>query len=328
MTRSTSDCRPGEFELIEKLFAPLSRPLPGAFGLTDDVAVFSPHTGCEVVLKTDAIVEGVHFRKSDPARTIAKKVLRMNISDFAAKGAEPKAYLVSLSLPEWPDKAWLEEFARGLAEDQAEFDVGLAGGDTTRTPGAMTITVSMVGYVPQGALIRRNGARSGDAVYVTGTIGDAGGGLEQLATAASIPEGELVSRYLVPRPRLAFGQQLRGLASASLDVSDGLLADLGHIAKTSQVRIEVHVECVPLSPELVALRGHEIPAIVLAATSGDDYEISFTAPAASRSAIKQAAGETQTRVTEIGRVVAGEGIALLDSRGAEIPVSRKGYTHI
>ena len=327
MTRSTSD-RPGEFELIAKLFAPLSHSMTGAYGLIDDVAVLSPSAGCEVVLKTDTIVESVHFRRQDSARTIAKKVLRMNLSDFAAKGAEPSAYLVSLSLPDWTDNAWLEEFAVGLAEDQSEYGVTLVGGDTTRTPGVMTISVMLTGFVPNGALIRRRGAKPGDAVFVTGTIGDAGAGLELLRKpGAAVSQSELVSRYLVPRPRLAFGRSLRGIANAALDVSDGLVADLGHIAAASDVRIEVQAELIPLSSELISLCGREMPALVAAGTSGDDYEIAFTAPPERREVIRERARGSGTAVTEIGRVVSGRGIALLDAQGQEVPLERQGYTH-
>jgi thiamine-monophosphate kinase len=238
--------------------------------------------------------------------------------------------LLALALPEWPDLPWLERFARGLGEDQAAFNVTLAGGDTDRTPGPLTIAVLMTGFVPRGALIRRNGAAPGDIVYVTGTIGDAGCGLELLsmqATTGSDWETNLISRYHLPQPRLAFGQALRGIASASLDVSDGLIADLGHIAEISNVRLEIDAGRVPLSAALRRFRGEGVSAVTQAATAGDDYEIAFTAPPARRAAVEKAAARTGTMATEIGRVVAGEGTVLLDARGGEIPLARKGYTH-
>jgi len=330
MTSSISSGRPGEFELIRVLFAPLSRGLPGAFGLTDDVAVVVPPDGHDIVLKTDAVVEGVHFHTSDPPETIAKKALRVNISDFAAKGAIPRAYLLALALPHWPDMAWLEHFARGLGEDQGEFGVTLAGGDTVSTPGALTVVVMMTGFVPRGTLIRRNGAVPGDIVYVTGTIGDAGGGLELVKAEPARRadwETELIARYHLPRPRLAFGQALRGIARASLDVSDGLIADLAHIAESSHVRIEILAGRVPLSDGLRRLYGEETSAMMRAATAGDDYEIAFTAGPEHRDAIKETAARTNTRVTEIGRVAAGEGAVLIDDRGDEVFLARKGYTH-
>lgn len=322
--------RPGEFEIIKAFFAPLSRRLPGAFSLTDDVAVLAPPAGHDLVLKTDAVVEDVHFNRSDPPDTIAKKALRANISDFAAKGASPSVYLLALALPDWPDVHWLEQFAKGLAEDQAEFNVTLAGGDTDRTPGALTIAVMMAGFVPHGSVIRRSGAKPGDVVFVTGTLGDAGAGLA-LLKRASVPrdagEAFLIARYRVPRPRLAFGRGLRGIATGALDVSDGLIADLGHIAEVSHVRIEVWAPRIPLSDELAKLRGRDVAVIAEAATAGDDYEIAFSAPASSGPLIERIAVETNTRVTAVGRVMAGEGVALVDEEGREIKLDRRGYTH-
>jgi thiamine-monophosphate kinase len=327
---SSISSRPGEFELIREVFAPLSLGLPGAVGLTDDVALISPPPGCEVVLNTDAIVEGVHFRKSDPPESIAKKALRVNISDFAAKGASPHAYLLALALPEWPDRDWLERFAGGLAEDQREFAVTLAGGDTVRSPGGLYITVTLAGFVPQGVTIRRHNAAPGDIIFVTGTIGDAGMGLELLKNEAkqrSDDCAELVSRYRVPRPPLAFGQALRGIASASLDVSDGLIADLGHIAEVSHVRMEIDADRVPLSPQLRRMSGGSPAVVARAATAGDDYEIAFTVPASKRGAVEMAASQTNTSVTEIGRVLSGRGAALTDAQGNEIPLAHRGYSH-
>jgi thiamine-monophosphate kinase len=321
--------RPSEFELIRQLFAPLSLSLPGAFGLTDDAAVFATPKGDEVVITADAIVEGVHFLKSDPAGTIAKKALRVNLSDLAAKGALPHRYLLVLALPDWPDMAWLEAFAHGLGEDQALFGIALAGGDTTATPGPLTIAITALGFVPEGTMIRRAGARAGDLVFVTGTLGDAGGGLALLkgegARISEVEKESLIARYRVPTPRLAMGRTLRGLATTALDVSDGLLADLGHIADISRVRIEIDATRIPLSPALRAFWNEE--AVLRAATAGDDYEIAFTAPPVLRDAVMEAARLTGTSVTEIGRVVTGQGAVLLDAEGRAIPMACKGYTH-
>jgi thiamine-monophosphate kinase len=325
-----ADRRPGEFQVIKEIFSPLSQRHPDAFALSDDVAMLAQQSGQDIVLKTDAIVEGVHFHKSDPPESIAKKALRVNISDFAAKGASPSVYLLALVLPDWPDSDWLQRFAHGLSEDQAEFGVTLVGGDTNSTPGALTLAVMMTGFVPQGKLIRRSGAMPGDIVFVTGTIGDAGAGLALLKKkpfAANAAEEHLISRYRIPCPRLAFGRRLRGLASAALDVSDGLIGDLSHIAEVSGVRIEVQAQRIPLSAELVALHGDGRPVIAEAATAGDDYEIAFTAPASLREHIEKAASDTNTPVTAIGRVFEAEGVALLDERGQEIKLDRFGYTH-
>lgn len=324
MTNSSSE-RPHEFELIAQLFAPLATA-PGAFGLTDDVALLTAPAGQQLVLKTDAIVEGVHFRGLDPAETVAKKALRVNLSDLAAKGAVPAGYLLALNLPKQTSMDWLSHFARGLAEDQKQFGISLFGGDTTATPGPLSISVSMFGFAEE--ITKRSGAKAGDLVFVSGTIGDAGAGLAVLkgeghALSAATRE-QLIARYRVPQPRLALGQALRGIASASLDVSDGLIADLGHIAKTSQVRIAIEAAHVPLSPALRALWGDDVAR---AATCGDDYEIAFTAPPEKRNAVVEATRKSATQVTEIGIVEEGSGVVLLDAQAREIPLARAGFTH-
>jgi thiamine-monophosphate kinase len=329
MTNSSSK-RPGEFALIAQLFAPLATA-PGALGLTDDVALLAPPPGKELVLKTDAIVEGVHFHATDPAESVARKALRVNLSDLAAKGAEPAGYLLTLNLPKSTSMDWLEGFARGLAADQKEFGISLFGGDTTATPGPLSISVSMFGWIAAGTMTKRAGAKPGDLVFVSGTIGDAGGGLAVLrgeghALSAATRE-TLIARYRIPQPRLALGQALRGLASASLDVSDGLLGDLGHIAEVSKVRIAVEAAQVPLSKALRALWGRSDDAIAHASSAGDDYEIAFTAPPEKRDAVLAASRKAGVAVTEIGRVETGEGVVLLDSGGHQIPVARPGFTH-
>jgi thiamine-monophosphate kinase len=306
MTSSSS-----EFDLIARFFAPLATA-PGAFGLKDDAAIISPRAGHDLVVTTDTIIAGVDFLDDDPPVTIAKKALRVNLSDLAAKGAEPFAYLLTLSLPK-VDAAWLGEFARGLGEDQAAFGLSLLGGDMSATPGPLSIAVTAFGHVPQGTMIRRFGAKPGDGVFVTGTIGDSGGGLDAR-------NGVLFERYRVPEPPVAFGPSLRGLASAAIDMSDGLLADLGHLADVSGVRIVVEAERIPRSDALRALWGDTLEAIVRAATAGDDYQIAFTAPPSKVAEISNA-------VTRIGTVEQGSGIVLLDAQGGEIPVRRKGFAH-
>lgn len=322
MTSSSSE-RPSEFALIAELFAPLAES-PGAFGLTDDAAVIAPPSGHELVITTDALVEGVHFRSDDPPASIAKKALRVNLSDLAAKGADTVGYLLALSLPRTRDMNWSRAFAVGLKEDQNAFDVSLYGGDTTSTPGPLTISITAFGFAPVGAMIRRAGAKPGDIVYVSGTVGDAGGGLDVLKSGA---EGHvyLVERYRQPSPRMKLGRALRGIASAALDVSDGLLADLGHIADVSGVRVEIEAAHIPLSWELRALWGSD--CAVRAATCGDDYEIAFTVPEAKRASAEEAAWHARTPITAIGRVAEGRGVVLLDEAAREIPVSRAGYTH-
>src|ERR1700680_1819327 len=250
--------RLGEFELIAKLFAPLAAKAEGAFGLMDDAAILRHSPGEELVVTVDALVESVHFRRDDPADLIAAKTLRVNLSDLAAKGASPLGYLMALSLPGWVDDAWLERFAAGLSQDQNRYGVNLLGGDTTSTPGPLMVSISAFGSIGVGKMIRRAGAKSGDRVFVSGTIGDAGAGLSILSGSESAPSEEdkatLVARYRLPEPRLSLGRRLIGLASAALDVSDGLLADLNHIAEISGVRILVDASRIPLSSAYTRLR--------------------------------------------------------------------------
>jgi thiamine-monophosphate kinase len=329
MTNSHSEQppkRPDEFALIAELFAPLAKDAPGAFGLLDDAAIIAPPEGCELVTTVDALVEGVHFRPDDPPELIAKKALRVNLSDLAAKGAKPLGYLLVLALPSSRDMAWLRAFAHGLEGDQKEFAVPLLGGDTTRTPGPLTLSVTAFGTVPKAQIIRRAGACPGDLVFVSGTIGDAGGGLAILTGNAQGAES-LIARYRLPSPRLALGQALRGVVSAALDVSDGLVADLGHIAEVSKVRIAIDAASIPRSAALRTLWGDSPEAVIRAATAGDDYELAFTAPAASRPAVLSAARHAGVAVTEIGRVEPGEGVHLLGEGGRELAVPRTGWTH-
>jgi len=323
--------RLSEFALIAKLFAPLAAKAEGAFGLTDDAATVRLAPGQELVVTVDALVEGVHFLNSDPAGAIAKKALRVNLSDLAAKGAEPRGYLLALSLPDWVDNDWLTRFASGLGEDQERYGIDLLGGDTTSTPGPLTLSITAMGPVPEGQMLRRAGAKPGDLVFVSGTIGDAGAGLALLkGEGAGLPMNEresLIARYRLPEPRTALGPLLLGIASAALDVSDGLMADLGHIAEVSGVRVVIEAPRIPLSSGLVTLWGKGAGAVARAVTSGDDYEIAFTAPESARAGLVAAARESGVPVHEIGRVEKGAGVVLLDEEGAPIPINRPGYTH-
>jgi thiamine-monophosphate kinase len=320
--------RPSEFQLIAELFAPLAEA-PGAFRLKDDAAVIAPPAGQELVITTDALVEGVHFLAEDPPLFVAKKALRVNLSDLAAKGAEAAGYLLALSLPSGVGMEWLTAFADGLRQDQREFNISLYGGDTTSTPGPLTIALTAFGFVPKGTMIRRAGAKPGDLVFVSGTIGDADAGLALLRQPQDTSHAVrdfLVHRYREPRPRLSLGHTLRGLATAALDVSDGLLADLGHIAETSGVRIEVDAHRLPLSAALQAVWGSDTQARIKAATAGDDYEIAFTVAPSCVEEVMRAARDSAA-ITEIGRVVSGGEAVLMDREGSEIAVPKSGYTH-
>ena len=304
-----------EFGIIAKYFAPLAGE--GGLGLTDDAALLTPRAGQDLVITTDAIAEGVDFFGFDPPGTIAQKALRVNLSDLAAKGATPAHYLLNLALPHSVTPDWLAAFAQGLEQDQQVFGISLLGGDTSATDGALAISVTAFGYVPQGTMVRRGGARVGDHVYVTGTIGDSGGGLaifrREKHTLNDAQRDALIARYRVPQPPVDFAAPLRAIASASVDVSDGLMADLGHVARASGVRIVVEGEAVPLSDPLRALWGDA--ALLRAVVAGDDYQIAFTGPAGLTGAF-----------TRIGQVEAGEG-AVLTVMGKETALPRAGYRH-
>jgi thiamine-monophosphate kinase len=302
-----------EFEIIARYFAPLAGE--GAFGLKDDAAVLSARAGHDLVVTTDTISEGVDFFAFDPPDTIAQKALRVNLSDLAAKGAEPASYLLNLTLPRTVTPHWLTGFAAGLAHDQETFGLSLLGGDTGAGP--LSIAVTAFGFVPHGKMVKRSGAKIGDAVYVTGTIGNSGGGLAILKrekhALSDADRDHLTACYRVPQPPVAFASSLRDIAHASVDVSDGLIADLGHVAAASGVRIVVEGERVPLSAPLRALWGAD--TVLRAVTAGDDYQIAFTGPAGLEGAF-----------TRIGRAEKGQGVNLMLD-GDEITVSKPGYRH-
>ena len=316
-----------EFEIIASIFAPLAGE--GAFGLQDDAAIIPARPGFDLVVTTDAIAEGTDFFAFDPAASVARKALRVNLSDLAAKGAAPHAYLLGLSLPPSMTPDWLAAFAAGLQQDQAEFGITLLGGDTGRSEGPLAISITAFGFVPQGTMVRRDGARAGDDIYVTGTIGDSGGGLaifrRETHTLDEAQRDALTARYRVPPPPVAFGARaLRGFASAAADVSDGLLADLGHVARASGVKLLLDADAIPRSDALRALWGDDDAAIIRAATAGDDYQIAFTAASNRHAEVMQAANVCQVAVTRIGQVTAGAGVELARA-GKLLPVQRSGY---
>jgi thiamine-monophosphate kinase len=328
MTSSGSEL-PGEFALIAELFAPLATAA-GAFGLKDDAAIATPPAGFDLVVTTDALVEGVHFFASDAPELIARKALRVNLSDLAAKGCTPAGYLMALSLPASLEMEWLKAFARGLAQDQDAYGISLLGGDTTSTPGPLTVAIAAFGQVPAGKMLRRGGAQAGDLVFVSGTIGDAGAGLACLKGESSLSgdaRDYLIERFQLPQPRLALGKKLVGIVSASLDVSDGLIADFGHIADVSAVRIAIEAMRIPISAALRNSWQDPAAGLAQAVTAGDDYEIAFTAPPENREAIAAAAATSGVPIAEIGRVAIGRGVVLLDQSGVEIPLKQGGYTH-
>lgn len=304
-----------EFEIIKRYFAPLAAET--AFGLKDDAALLPSRPGHDLVVTTDTISEGTDFFAFDPADAVAQKALRVNLSDLAAKGADPAHYLLSLTLPHTVTEDWLAAFTAGLARDQAEFGISLLGGDTGAGEGPLAITVTAFGYVPEGQMVKRDGARVGDWVYVTGTIGDSGGGLAIFRRERhALPDADrdyLTARYRLPLPPVGFAPSLRTIAHASVDISDGLMADLGHIASASSVRLVVDGERVPMSEPLRALWGEG--ALLRAVTAGDDYQIGFTT-----------APERTGPFTRIGRVEKGEGVSLT-LNGRPVEIAKPGFRH-
>jgi thiamine-monophosphate kinase len=329
------DCKPNasaEDSLIARYFGPLATH-PGALGLGDDAAVLAP-SGDDVVVTTDAIVEGVHFLSTDPADTVARKALRVNLSDLAAKGAAPAGFVLTLALRA-ADDAWLSPFARALGEDAAHFGCPLLGGDTVSTPGPLTISITALGHVPTGKMVRRNGAKPGDRVVVTGTIGDAALGLDILrggAVAASLADDMaremLVGRYRVPQPRNALAKAVLDHAGAAMDVSDGLAGDLAKLCAASGVSAVIDAPAIPLSQAAAGLLARGIVAIEAIVSGGDDYEILCTVPEAGFEAFAQAAEAAGVAISSIGTIIAGAAIPrFLDARGSEIALPRLSYSH-
>ncbi len=319
-----------EFDLIATLFAPLAADAPGARGLADDAAVLDPRPDRALVVAADALVEGVHFLPHDPPDLVARKLLRVNLSDMAAMGAEARGYLLTVQIPRDRDDAWLRAFADGLAADQREFGVTLLGGDTVSTPGPFAASITMLGETPPGAALGRDGAAAGEGVYVSGTLGDAALGLDalkgRLDDLASEDRAALAERYRLPRPRLALGCALRGLASAAIDVSDGLVADLGHIAACSGVGIEIDARRLPLSPAAARAVAAEPARLARALAGGDDYELAFTS-AAGDEAIAALSRALSLPLTRIGRVGAGNRVVVNGADGIALETGGGGYRH-
>lgn len=319
--------RRGEFDLIAKLLAPLTQGDGRALGLLDDAAVIPQKTGQDTVVSTDTLVAGVHFLMTEPADIIARRLLRVNLSDIAAMGAEPFAYFLNLTLSSEVDDDWLTAFASGLQADQQAFGVKLLGGDTTHSPGPLTLSVTIFGAAPTGEAIRRDTARPGDLVFVSGTIGDAGLGLQRLQDGADGGD-PLVRRYQTPEPRVPLGISLRGIASAMADVSDGLLADLGHICTASGVGAYVSLSAIPLSDAARSAIGGEAERTVTLLTSGDDYELVFSVPPELADAAREAAVIAGVAIAEIGRLESGTAaVTVRDGEGRDITPKRAGYTH-
>lgn len=324
----------GEFDLIARYLAPLTAGAPGAFDLTDDGAVLdTPGATATRVVTLDTLVAGTHHLPDDPPDLVARKALRVNLSDLAAMGARPTAYLLSLALAPACDESWMARFTAGLRADQEGYSVTLLGGDTTSTPGPTTMSVSAFGVLDAGEPLRRTGARPGDLVYVSGTIGDAALGLDAArGTAGDLDPDDaaaLAERYRLPRPRVRLGEalQARGLATAAIDVSDGLVADVGHMCRQSGVGAHLELHRIPLSTP--AQRRVELDArhLTTALTGGDDYELAFTAPPGRADALAALARALDLPLTCIGRVDDGSGVVVSDPEGRPMAFERGGWTH-
>lgn len=314
----------GEFELIRHYFAtaPCAQGGEGVVcGIGDDCALLALGAGEQLAVSTDTLVAGVHFPESCDAFLLGQRALAVAASDLAAMGAAPLAFTLALTLP-LADEAWLEAFARGLQQMAGFCSLALVGGDTTRGP--LSLTLSVFGRVPAGLALRRDGAQPGDLLCVGGELGDAAGALPLVlgkCTDASGAEA-LLARYWSPQPQLALGQALRGRATAALDISDGLLADCGHIARASQVELQVELERLPLSAALLAFAGKE-QAQLCALGGGDDYRLAFTLPPQHLAALQSEWPDVRV----IGRAVAGAGVTLLDATGRSVEPPRGGYQH-
>jgi len=330
-----SGAAPSERELIEEVLAPLARADDGSLGLTDDAAFLEHRLGRDLVITQDTLIEGVHFRAADAPGQVAQKSLRVNLSDLAAKGAAARCYFLSLALPQRLDRAWIEAFAAGLRRDQEEFQVALFGGDTVRSPGPLMVSITACGDVPEGTMVRRSGARPGERIYVSGTIGDGtlglavlDGGIEALDGLDGPARGQLAERYLVPRPRLALAPALRAHASAAMDVSDGLVGDLGLLAGASGVSAEIAAAAVPLSAAARQAIARDGALLGRALTGGDDYEVLCTVARQSCAAFERAAGEAGVDVTAIGTIVEGGAAPVVrGATGEPLAFEQASYAH-
>jgi thiamine-monophosphate kinase len=322
-----------EDSLIARYFKPLATD-PGALGLVDDAAILQA-LGSDIVVTTDAVVEGVHYFATDPPDTIARKALRVNLSDLAAKGAVPAGFVLTLALRSQED-AWLRPFADALGEDAKTFACPLLGGDTVSTPGPQMISITAFGRVPQGRMVGRTGAKPGDRILVTGTIGDAALGLDVLTggavanALASDPHARetLISRYRVPQPRNVLAQAVRDHATAAMDVSDGLAGDLTKLCAASGVSATIDVMSVPLSAAAAGLIAGNVVSVETLFAGGDDYEVLCTVPPAQSDALIALGRAAGLAVTAIGTIVAGhERPRFLDGQGQELVLKRLSYSH-
>jgi thiamine-monophosphate kinase len=320
---------PDELSIIDRFFRPLAGE--GAFDLRDDAGVIAPPPGHELVVTTDMVARSVHFL-DDPPDTIAKKALRVNLSDLAAKGATPLGYVLSIGLSPEIDEAWLAGFAEGLRDDQAIFSIKLLGGDTIAVPERTVVAITAFGLVPTGRMVRRSGGQSGDRLYVSGTIGDSAVGLALLTKeegpwSAFSPKvrDTLIQRYRVPEPRSALSPALLEFASAAIDVSDGLVGDCDKICAASACSAVIDADKVPLAPGFEGSVRPDLVARLL--THGEDFEILCAVPGDKGRAFEAKAAAAGVVVTEIGKLVEGHNLATVLFNGTSLSLSRRAFVH-
>lgn len=325
----------GEDQLIARHFKPLATH-PGALALVDDTAFFTPPPGHDLVLKADAVVGGIHFFPDDAPDTIARKALRVNLSDLAAKGARPGGFLLSLGLPSGIGEEWLAPFARALGEDAEAFACPLFGGDTVRSPDAIMISVSIFGLLPTGTMVRRDGAKLGDIIFATGTIGDAALGLRLRTNAqardrwrlSAAQHDHLASRFLVPQPRNALAEAVRTHANGSVDVSDGLVGDLTKLCRASGLSATIEAAKVPLSDAARSALAAEPGLIEPILTGGDDFEVVCTVPRDRAPAFMAASQTAGVAVTAIGRMITGhDAPQVIGADGGSLTFTRGSFSH-
>ena len=321
--------RPSEFSIIHKYFAPLAGE--GAYNLRDDAAEIIPTEGTSLVITQDAIAEGIHFFCDDAPDLIAKKALRVNLSDLAAKGAVPKYISLALGLGKSWNEEWIADFASGLKEDCKMFDVELTGGDTFVSGGGFVISITAIGEISKGSYVSRLGASAGDVVYVTGSIGD--GALGLLARQHNIEalDGDdneyLKNRYLLPQPRVEFAKAIRKFATASMDISDGLIGDLAKLCQASNVSASVEIKNIPFSKATKKAIQSESKSLETALTGGDDYEILVTIKPQHSAEFEQAISKLPFAVARIGTISSGQGVKMFDTSGQVIEFEKSSYDH-
>ena len=325
----------GEDKLIARYFKPLATA-NGALGLRDDAAFYSPPEGHELVLTADAVVSGIHFLPDDPADSIAQKALRVNLSDLAAKGAAPAGCLMTLALPAGSNDTWLDAFAAGLKADCEHFSCPVFGGDTVRTDGPISVSIFAFGVVPRGTMVQRKGAKPGDRIFVTGTIGDGALGLKLLRepvrkNAWSLSDAaakHLIDRYRVPQPRVTMAAAVRAHASAAMDVSDGLAGDLSKLCDVSGVSARIEAKSIPLSSGARRALSLEPGLIDTVATGGDDYEILCAIPPDRIKGFVELAIAANIGVTDIGEILEGhDPPRVIGADGAALAFARTSFSH-